>query len=128
MLLLWLQRTSVGFWVIGGLLTLIYAAVAGLLSGARFGARRGGRLGPAELIGPFAAGAALIPLYLYVDYGWQSWLHWHNLPLLLLPLGLLAILTAGIWWWAGRRRIPRTFQPTVPAPQLAGNSTPNSLV
>ena len=32
LLLLWLQRTSVGFWVIGGLLTLIYAAVAGLLA------------------------------------------------------------------------------------------------
>ena len=31
LLLLWLQRTSVGFWVIGGLLTLIYATVAGLL-------------------------------------------------------------------------------------------------
>ena len=32
LLLLWLQRTSVGFWVIGGLLTLIYAAAAGLLA------------------------------------------------------------------------------------------------
>lgn len=32
LLLLWLQRTSVGFWVIGGLLTLIYAALAGLLA------------------------------------------------------------------------------------------------
>lgn len=31
LLLLWLQRTSVGFWVIGGLLTMIYATVAGLL-------------------------------------------------------------------------------------------------
>ena len=30
LLLLWLQRTSVGCWVIGGLLTLIYAAAAGL--------------------------------------------------------------------------------------------------
>lgn len=30
--LLWLQNTSVGFWVIGGLLTLIYAAVFGLLA------------------------------------------------------------------------------------------------
>lgn len=32
LLLLWLQSTSVGFWVIGGLLTLIYAAVSGLLA------------------------------------------------------------------------------------------------
>ena len=27
LLLLWLQNTSVGFWIVGGLLTLIYAAV-----------------------------------------------------------------------------------------------------
>ncbi len=78
--------------------TLELAAVAGLLAGARWGARRVERLGPAELLGPFAAGAALIPLYLYVDYGWQSWLHWHNLPLLLLPLGL------ALPWLHGRAR------------------------
>ena len=32
LLLLWLQNTSIGFWLVGGLLTLIYAAVFGLLS------------------------------------------------------------------------------------------------
>ncbi len=32
LLLLWLQNTSVGFWIVGGLLTLIYAAVGGLLA------------------------------------------------------------------------------------------------
>ena len=33
LLLLWLQNTSIGFWLVGGLLTLIYAAVFGLLVG-----------------------------------------------------------------------------------------------
>ena len=32
LLLLWLQNTSIGFWLVGGLLTLIYAAVFGLLA------------------------------------------------------------------------------------------------
>ena len=32
LLLLWLQNTSVGFWIVGGLLTLLYAAVIGLLT------------------------------------------------------------------------------------------------
>ena len=32
LLLLWLQNTSIGFWLVGGLLTLIYAAVFWLLS------------------------------------------------------------------------------------------------
>ena len=32
LLLLWLQHTKIGFWVVGGLLTLIYAAVSGLLA------------------------------------------------------------------------------------------------
>lgn len=31
LLLFWLQNTSVGFWIVGGLLTLLYAAVIGLL-------------------------------------------------------------------------------------------------
>ncbi|MFR3469299.1 MAG: hypothetical protein ACLTTF_07120 [Oscillospiraceae bacterium] len=31
LLLFWLQRTRAGFWIVGGLLTLIYAAVFGLL-------------------------------------------------------------------------------------------------
>ena len=31
-LLLWLQRTRIGFWLIGGLLTLVYAAFFGLLA------------------------------------------------------------------------------------------------
>ena len=32
LLLLWLQNTRIGFWLVGGLLTLIYAAVFGLLA------------------------------------------------------------------------------------------------
>lgn len=32
LLLLWLQNTSIGSWLVGGLLTLIYAAVFGLLA------------------------------------------------------------------------------------------------
>ena len=32
LLLLWLQNTSIGCWLVGGLLTLIYAAVFGLLA------------------------------------------------------------------------------------------------
>ncbi len=32
LLLLWLQHTRIGFWLVGGLLTLIYAAVFGLLA------------------------------------------------------------------------------------------------
>lgn len=32
LLLLWLQNTSIGFWLVGGLLTLNYAAVFGLLA------------------------------------------------------------------------------------------------
>lgn len=32
LLLFWLQSTSVGFWTIGGLMTLIYAVVFGLLA------------------------------------------------------------------------------------------------
>ena len=32
LLLLWLQNTSIGLWLVGGLLTLIYAAVFGLLA------------------------------------------------------------------------------------------------
>jgi len=32
LLLLWLQNTGIGFWLVGGLLTLIYAAVFGLLA------------------------------------------------------------------------------------------------
>ena len=32
LLLLCLQHTKIGFWVVGGLLTLIYAAVSGLLA------------------------------------------------------------------------------------------------
>lgn len=32
LLLLWLQNTSIGFWLVSGLLTLIYAAVFGLLA------------------------------------------------------------------------------------------------
>ena len=32
LLLLLLQHTKIGFWVVGGLLTLIYAAVSGLLA------------------------------------------------------------------------------------------------
>lgn len=32
LLLFWLQNTRVGFWIIGGLLSLVYAAVFGLLA------------------------------------------------------------------------------------------------
>lgn len=32
LMLLWLQHTSIGFWLIGGLLTLIYATVFGLIA------------------------------------------------------------------------------------------------
>lgn len=32
LLLLWLQNTSIGFWLVGGLLTLFYAAIFGIFA------------------------------------------------------------------------------------------------
>jgi alpha-1,2-mannosyltransferase len=43
--------------------------------------------GPA-LLGAFAVFGGLIPIFTFVRYDWQNLTHWHNLPLLLIPLGL----------------------------------------
>src|SRR6185436_14801581 len=66
--------------------------------GLRWGIARGPRLAEAELLAAFAAGAALIPLYLFADYGWRLVVDWRNLPVLLLPLGL------ALPWLRGRAR------------------------
>lgn len=69
---------------------------------------------PAELrlLAILAACSALLPLYRFLAAGWESWLHWRNLPILLLPaafwlliapslrlrrlaLGLLLVLSGG---------------------------------
>jgi Glycosyltransferase family 87 len=66
-------------------------AVTGLMAGLRWGARHSERVAVDELFAILAATTALIPIYLYIDYGWETWLHWHNLPILLAPLGLAAL-------------------------------------
>jgi hypothetical protein len=43
--------------------------------------------GPA-LLGACAVFGGLIPIFTFVRYDWQNPTHWHNLPLLLIPLGL----------------------------------------
>jgi alpha-1,2-mannosyltransferase len=43
--------------------------------------------GPA-LLGACAVFGGLIPIFTFVRYDWQNLTHWHNLPLLLIPLGL----------------------------------------
>jgi hypothetical protein len=81
-------------------LALGLAAVAALMASLRFAARGSERVSAAELFAILAAATALIPIYLYIDYGWQSWLHWHNMPILLAPLGVAALRLRG-----GARRI-----------------------
>jgi hypothetical protein len=71
------------------------AAVAWLVGSLRFGIRGSDRVSTADLFAILAAATALIPIYLYIDYGWQSWLHWHNLPILLAPLGLATLRLQG---------------------------------
>jgi alpha-1,2-mannosyltransferase len=68
--------------MIGGLVVLA------LLAGVRWaiGWERGVR-GPA-LLGALAVFGGLIPIFTFVRYDWQNLTHWHNLPLLLIPLGL----------------------------------------
>lgn len=41
------------------------------------------------LFAGIAVTAGSIPLYGYLNFGLDSWLHWLNLPILLIPLGLL---------------------------------------
>lgn len=75
------------------------ALISGVVGAVRAGLHRAGALGPADLFALFAAAAAFIPLYLYVSSGWDTWLHWHNLPVLLLPLGV------ALAWVRGRVRV-----------------------
>jgi hypothetical protein len=45
----------------------------------------------AQLLASLAALSALLPLYRYTAAGWDTWLHWRNLPILLLPSALLLL-------------------------------------
>lgn len=67
---------------IGGLIVLAMLAAIRLAAGWSEGVR-----GPA-LLGAFAVFGGLIPIFTFVRYDWQNLTHWHNLPLLLIPLGL----------------------------------------
>src|SRR5258707_7933935 len=51
--------------------TIEIAAITIVLAALRHGLRRRERQTEAELLALFAAGAALIPIYLFVDYGWR---------------------------------------------------------
>jgi hypothetical protein len=75
------------------------AVIAGVLASMRWGLRRDERLTATDMLALFAAGAALIPIYLFVDYGWRLVIDWRNLPVLLLPLGL------ALPWLRGRLRM-----------------------
>jgi hypothetical protein len=81
-----------------GTAALEVAAIAATLGILRWGIAHGPRLAEAELFAAFAVGAALIPIYLFADYGWRLVVDWRNLPVLLLPLGL------ALPWLRGRAR------------------------
>jgi hypothetical protein len=48
-----------------------------------------------ELLLLLAAASAAVPLALYLQFGLASWASWQNLPLLLLPIGLLGLRLRG---------------------------------
>jgi Glycosyltransferase family 87 len=75
--------------------TIEVAAITAVIAALRWGLRRSERQTEADLLALFAAGAALIPIYLFVDYGWRLVIDWRNLPVLLLPLGLALPLLRG---------------------------------
>jgi hypothetical protein len=75
--------------------TLEVAAITAVVAALHWGLRRHERQTEAGLLALFAAGAALIPIYLFVDYGWRLVIDWRNLPVLLLPLGLALPLLQG---------------------------------
>ena len=80
-----------------GQLMLWLLAITATLALLRVVTRKHARLKAPEIIAILATVSAFIPLYLFLDYGLSSWLHWHNLPVLLLPLGLLLPLANGKW-------------------------------
>jgi hypothetical protein len=81
-------------------LTVGLAVITALLGAAGTRVARGDQLDEASVLGVLATFTALIPLYLFVDYGWRSIADPQNLPVLLLPLGL------GLLWAPTRWRMP----------------------
>lgn len=80
-----------------GNITVWLLVVVASLSALRAVTRRHERLEAPEIIAIFATVSAILPLYLFLDYGLSSWFHWHNLPVLLLPLGLLLLVVRRRW-------------------------------
>jgi hypothetical protein len=65
--------------------------VFALLAGIHWARQHTALAQGAGLLGAFAIFSGLIPIFTFVRYDWQNLTHWHNLPLLLIPLGLLLI-------------------------------------
>jgi len=40
-------------------------------------------------------------------------------PAVLVPMGMLIAIVAGVWFWAGHSKVDRTFEPSVPSAPAA---------